>query len=369
MVDLHGQYLEIKEEIDYSMAQVIQNCSFVGGAAVQNFCHELGAYLGVKHVTGCGNGTDALVIALMALNLQPGDEVITASHTFVATAEAIALRGLTPVFVDIDPNTYTIDVSAAEHAITRRTRCIMPVHLYGQSANMEPLMQLAQKHNLFIIEDNAQAIGADYRFTNGKTQKTGSIGHIGCTSFYPSKNLGCYGDGGAVFTNNNELGEKIRLIANHGQRTKYDSTMIGVNSRLDALQAVVLSAKLKHLDHYNNRRRKAALFYDQAFAPYPHIITPYRAPYSTHVFHQYTLRVPAGRDHLKDALQERGIPTMIYYPIPIHRQQAYLDYGYTQGSLPITEQMAEQVISLPIHTQMTEEELQYITQTVIELLA
>lgn len=367
MVDLHGQYLKIKDEIDAGIAQVINTCSFVGGPAVNNFCRALETYLGVKHVIGCANGTDALHIALMALNLQPGDEVITASHTFVATAEAIALLGLKPVFVDVDPNTFTLNPDAVERAITHKTRCIMPVHIYGQSAHMEPLLQLASRYNLYVVEDNAQAIGASYRHTNGTTQKTGTLGHIGCTSFYPSKNLGCYGDGGAMFTNNDELAEKMRLIANHGQRTKYDSTLIGVNSRLDALQAVVLLAKLKHLDEYNRQRQQAAAFYDRAFANHPLLAIPYRAPYSTHVFHQYTLIVKGNRNALKDALQEHGIPTMIYYPIPVHLQQAYLQYGYAQGSLPVTEQLAQQVISLPIHTEMDEQQLHFITQTVMQL--
>lgn len=243
----------------------------------------------------------------------------------------------------------------------------MPVHIYGQSAHMEPLLQLASRYNLYVVEDNAQAIGASYRHTNGTTQKTGTLGHIGCTSFYPSKNLGCYGDGGAMFTNNDELAEKMRLIANHGQRTKYDSTLIGVNSRLDALQAVVLLAKLKHLDEYNRQRQQAAAFYDRAFSNHPLLAIPYRAPYSTHVFHQYTLIVKGNRNALKDALQEHGIPTMIYYPIPVHLQQAYLQYGYAQGSLPVTEQLAQQVISLPIHTEMDEQQLHFITQTVMQL--
>jgi len=369
MVDLAGQYLKIKDEIDSSMARIIETCAFVGGPAVNDFCQSLASYLDVNHVIGCGNGTDALMIAMMALDLKPGDEVITASHTFVATAEAIALLGLTPVFVDVQPDTFTIDIAAVEKAITLRTRCIMPVHLYGQSANMEKLLQIAQKHGLYIIEDNAQAIGADYRFSNGTTQKTGTIGHIGCTSFYPSKNLGCYGDGGAIFTNDDLLAEKIRLIANHGQRTKYDSSVIGVNSRLDALQAVVLSAKLKKLDDYNQSRIQVADYYDNAFKGCENIITPYRAPYSTHVFHQYTLCVTGNRDELKQALQDRGIPTMIYYPIPIHLQQAYHGYGYPKGSLPVTEHLAQQVISLPIHTEMNEDQLEYISQTLLDLVS
>lgn len=368
MVDLHGQYLKIKDEIDEGIARIINTCSFVGGAAVTDFCNSLANYLQVKHVVGCGNGTDALVIALMALDLERGAEVITPSHTFVATAEAIALLGLKPVFVDIDPNTFTLDVAAVEQAITPLTRCIMPVHIYGQSANMEPLLDLAQKHKLYVVEDNAQAIGADYHFKNGATQKTGTLGHIGCTSFYPSKNLGCYGDGGAIFTNSDTLAEKMRLIANHGQRTKYDSSVIGVNSRLDAIQAVVLNAKLKHLDTYNLLRNEVAEYYDQAFAGHPNITIPYRCPYSTHVFHQYTLTIKGNRNALKDGLQERGIPTMIYYPIPVHLQQAYLGYGYAKGSLPITEQLAEQVISLPIHTEMDETQLNFIAQSVIELM-
>lgn len=369
MVDLLGQYLKIKEEIDEKMARIIETCAFVGGPAVHEFNLSLAKYLGVKHVTGCGNGTDAIMIALMALDLKPGDEVITVSHTFVATAEAIALLGLKPVFVDVLPDTYTIDPKAIENAITSRTRCIMPVHLYGQSADMEAVMKIALTHDLYVIEDNAQAIGADYIFKDGSRQKTGTIGHIGCTSFYPSKNLGCYGDGGAIFTNDDLFAEKIRLIANHGQQTKYDSTMIGVNSRLDALQAVVLSTKLKSLNRYNESRLRVADFYDEAFKNAENITVPFRVSYSTHVFHQYTLCINGDRDALKQALQEQGIPTMIYYPIPIHLQKAYLPLGYAKGSLPVTEHLAKQVISLPIHTEMTHEQLQYIAQTVLNLIA
>lgn len=369
MVDLRGQYLKLKPQIDEAIANIINNTAFIGGKAVQDFAANLAQYLHSNSVIPCGNGTDALQIALMALNLQQGDEIITASHTFVATAEVIALLGLKPVFVDIDPDTFTIDTAQIEAAITNRTRVIIPVHLFGQSADMETIMAIAKKHNLYVIEDNAQAIGADYRFTNGTIQKTGTIGDIGCTSFYPSKNLGCYGDGGAVFTNNPHLAQQMHLIANHGQRVKYDSDVVGINSRLDGIQAVVLAAKLPHLDQYIAARQQAAAYYDAAFAQHPNIKIPQRASYSSHVFHQYTIYIQGNRDQLKQALEQKGIPTMIYYPIPVHLQKAYQYLGYKSGSLRHTEYAAAQTISLPMHTELTQEQCQYIADTVITLAA
>lgn len=369
MVDLRGQYLKLKPQIDEAIANIINNTAFIGGKAVQDFAANLAQYLHSNSVIPCGNGTDALQIALMALNLQQGDEIITASHTFVATAEVIALLGLKPVFVDIDPNTFTIDTTQIEAAITTRTRVIIPVHLFGQSADMETIKAIAKKHNLYVIEDNAQAIGANYYYTNGTTQKTGTIGDIGCTSFYPSKNLGCYGDGGAVFTNNPHLAQQMHLIANHGQRVKYDSDVVGINSRLDGIQAVVLAAKLPHLDQYIVARQQAAAYYDAAFAQHPNIKIPQRASYSSHVFHQYTIYIQGNRDQLKQALEQKGIPTMIYYPIPVHLQKAYQYLGYKSGSLRHTEYAAAQTISLPMHTELTQEQCQYIADTVITLAA
>lgn len=369
MVDLRGQYLKLKPQIDEAIANIINNTAFIGGKAVQDFAANLAQYLHSNSVIPCGNGTDALQIALMALNLQQGDEIITASHTFVATAEVIALLGLKPVFVDIDPDTFTIDTAQIEAAITNRTRVIIPVHLFGQSADMETIMAIAKKHKLYVIEDNAQAIGANYYYTNGTTQKTGTIGDIGCTSFYPSKNLGCYGDGGAVFTNNPHLAQQMHLIANHGQRVKYDSDVVGINSRLDGIQAVVLAAKLPHLDQYIAARQQAAAYYDAAFAQHPNIKIPQRASYSSHVFHQYTIYIQGNRDQLKQALEQKGIPTMIYYPIPVHLQKAYQYLGYKSGSLRHTEYAAAQTISLPMHTELTQEQCQYIADAVITLAA
>lgn len=367
MVDLHRQYLRLKEEIDAAVLGVIESGQFVGGPMVRCFADSLAGYLGVKHVIPCANGTDALQIAIMALGLQPGDEIISVGFTFVATTEVIALLGLKPIFVDIDPRTYTIDVNQIERAITPRTKCIVPVHLYGQCADMEAIMALADKYGLYVIEDNAQAIGADYRMSDGTQHKAGTIGHLGCTSFYPSKNLGCYGDGGAVFTNNDRLAENLQMIANHGQREKYTSDVVGVNSRLDGIQAAVLQSKLPHLDEYNRARQEAADFYDHSFAQHDRLTIPYRAPYSTHVFHQYTLLTDNSidRDALREQLQQKGVPTMVYYPIPTHLQKAYAQFGYRPGDLPITEHAAQKVISLPMHSEMTKEELTYIVESVL----
>lgn len=366
MVDLSAQYQKIKPAIDDAIAEVINTTAFINGPAVGHFAQELGAYLGAAHVIPCANGTDALQIALMALGLQPGDEVITPSFTYIATTEVIALLGLTPVFVEVDPQTFCIDVSAIEAAITPRTKAIVPVHLYGQAADLNAIMALAQKHDFFVVEDNAQAIGSDYHLTNGSVQKTGTIGHIGCTSFFPSKNLGCYGDGGALYTQNAELAKKIKMIANHGQEQKYVHDVVGCNSRLDTIQAAVLRIKLRQLDNYIDARRAVAAAYDAAFAQIPGVEIPFRAPDSKHVFHQYTLKLSGhSRDALQAHLQAAGIPSMIYYPIPAHRQKMFAAFDLQDLHLPLTEQLCGQVISLPIHTEMDEQQLQYIIDNVI----
>ncbi len=369
MVDLIGQYEKIRAEIDKAVLDVIRSSAYINGPDVKEFQKELENYLSVKHVIPCANGTDALQIAMMALNLQPGDEVITASFTYVATAEVIALLKLKPVLVDVYPDTFDIDVDAMEKAITPKTKAIVPVHLFGQCANMEAIMQVAKKHNLYVIEDTAQAIGADYTFTNGQKQKAGTIGTIGCTSFFPSKNLGCYGDGGAMFTNDDELAKKLKMIANHGQSVQYVHDEIGVNSRLDTIQAAILRIKLKHLDEYANARNAVADFYDSAFRGNEKIKTPVRTKNSNHVFHQYTLKLNGvDRQKLRDFLASKDIPSMIYYPIPLHMQKAYMDERYKPGMFPVTEKLCECVLSLPIHTEMSEETLKYITDGVLEFL-
>ena len=369
MVDLIGQYEKIRTEIDKAVIDVIRSSAYINGPDVKEFQKELENYLSVKHVIPCANGTDALQIAMMALNLQPGDEVITASFTYVATAEVIALLKLKPVLVDVYPDTFDIDVDAMEKAITAKTKAIVPVHLFGQCANMEAIMQIAKKHNLFVIEDTAQAIGADYTFANGQKQKAGTIGTIGCTSFFPSKNLGCYGDGGAMFTNDDELAKKLKMIANHGQSVQYVHDEIGVNSRLDTIQAAILRIKLKHLDEYANARNAVADFYDNAFKGNEKIKTPVRTKNSNHVFHQYTLKLNGvDRQKLRDFLASKDIPSMIYYPIPLHMQKAYMDERYKPGMFPVTEKLCECVLSLPIHTEMSEETLKYITNGVLEFL-
>ena len=370
MVDLKTQYAHLKNEIDREMQEVFDSCIFIGGPKVNTFRENLEQYLGVKHVIPCANGTDALQIAMMALGLKPGDEVIVPAFTYVATAEVIALLGLTPVMTDVDPGTMNITPALVEAAITPRTRAIVPVHLFGQSADMAPIMELAQKHKLFVIEDNAQAIGADYRFgpDAGETKKTGAIGHFGCTSFFPSKNLGCYGDGGALMTNDDALAAKARMIANHGQSKMYYHDEIGVNSRLDAMQAVILNAKLKHLDSYNAARRKAADYYDRVFSQIPSLKIPARSANSSHVFHQYTLQITAPnpsqvREDIKAYLLEQGIPAMIYYPVPLYKQPAYAHY-WKGGELPVTEALCASVFSLPMHSEMTDEILARITGAV-----
>jgi len=369
MVDLKGQYEKIKTEVDEGIQNVINSTAFINGPQVKEFQADLERYLNVKHVIPCANGTDALQIAMMALGLKPGDEVITASFTYVATAEVIGLLGLTPVLVDVYPDTFDIDVEAIERNITPKTKAIVPVHLFGQCADMERIMALAKKHNLYVIEDVAQAIGADYTFKNGTTQKAGTIGNVGCTSFFPSKNLGCYGDGGALYTNDSELAQKIKMIAHHGQSVQYVHDVLGVNSRLDTIQAVVLKAKLKHLNEYAAARNRAADFYDKAFANEPKIKIPVRAKNSTHVFHQYTIQLNGvDRAKLREQLAERGIPAMIYYPIPLHMQKAYKSERYKEGDFPVTEKLCASVLSLPMHTELDEEALNFITSTVLELI-
>ncbi|MCE3258486.1 MAG: putative PLP-dependent enzyme involved in cell wall biosis [Bacteroidetes bacterium] len=369
MVDLKGQYEKIKDEVDAGIMNVINSTAFINGPAVKEFQANLEKYLGVKHVIPCANGTDALQIAMMALGLKPGDEVITADFTYVATAEVIGLLGLTPVLVDVYPDTFDIDLEAVEKSITPKTKAIVPVHLFGQCADMERLMAIAKKHNLYVIEDVAQAIGADYKFKDGTVKKAGTIGHIGCTSFFPSKNLGCYGDGGAMYTNDDDLAQKLRMIAHHGQSVQYVHDVLGVNSRLDTLQAVVLNAKLKRLDQYAAARNKAADFYDKAFAGHPKLKTPVRAKNSTHVFHQYTLQLNGvDRSKLKEALAEKGIPAMIYYPIPLHKQKAFKSDRNKDGSFPVTEKLCASVLSLPMHTELDEDTLNYITKTVLDLI-
>ena len=363
MVDLGKQYQEIKDELDQAVLDCIRSGMYINGPAVKSFQADLENYLGVKHVIPCANGTDALQIALMALNLKAGDEVIVPSFTYVATAEVIGLLKLKPVMVDVDPSTFNITADKIKAAITPRTRAIVPVHLFGQSADMEPIMEVAEAYNLKVIEDNAQAIGADYTFKNGKKQKAGTIGDIGCTSFYPSKNLGCYGDGGAMFTNNDQLAAKLRMIANHGQSKRYYHQMIGVNSRLDSIQAAILGIKLKRLDQYCSARQKVASFYDEAFKKYAELAIPVRQHNSTHVFHQYTLKITNGkRDQLKEDLSDRGVPSMIYYPVPLYKQEAFKSFVDDQTELPATELLCDSVISLPIHSNMDEETLQYIVQ-------
>lgn len=366
MVDLSAQYHKIKPAIDQAIAGVLANSMFIGGPEVNAFADELGEYLGAAHVIPCANGTDALQIALMALGLKPGDEVITPSFTYIATTEVIALLGLTPVFVEVNPQTFCIEPAAIEAAITPRTRAIVPVHLYGQAADMNAIMELAQKYNLCVVEDNAQAIGSDYHLADGRVQKTGTIGHIGCTSFFPSKNLGCYGDGGALYTQDAELARKIKMIANHGQEVKYVHDVVGCNSRLDAVQAAVLRIKLRQLDNYIDARREVAAAYDDAFARVPGVAIPFRAADSKHVFHQYTLKLTGhSRDALQAHLQAVGIPSMIYYPIAAHRQKMFAAFDLQNLHLPLTETLCEQVISLPIHTEMDEQQLHYIIENVL----
>ncbi len=362
MVNLKSQYHNLKPLIDAAMEEVCESTAFINGPKVRQFAQNLEQYLGVKHVIPCANGTDALQIALMALGLKPGDEVITPSFTYVATVEVVALLGLTPVFVDVDRDSFTMSMDDLKSKITDKTKAIIPVHLYGQCANMEEVMKIAKDKSIPVIEDTAQAIGSDYTFADGTTKKAGTMGNVGTTSFFPSKNLGCYGDGGAMFTDDDALAEKLRMVANHGQSKRYVHDMVGCNSRLDSLQAAILDIKLPHLDGYNQARQRVANHYNQAFADMEGVITPHISSYSTHVYHQYTLILEnADRDKVIAALAEAGIPAMIYYPIPCHEQKMFTDLGVTTGSLPNTDYLKTRVISLPIHTEMSDEELNYIS--------
>ena len=357
MVDLQGQYQKIKSEIDQAIQHVIDKANFINGEDVQLFAKNLAAYCGVKHVITCANGTDALQIALMALNLQKGDEIIIPAFTYVATAEVIALLGYTPVMVDVDEKYFNITAELIEKAISPKTKAVVPVHLFGQSCDMEPILSLAQKHNLYVVEDNAQAIGAIYTFSDGKKKQTGAMGHIGCTAFFPSKNLGCYGDGGALFTNDDAIAEKLRMIANHGQEKKYYHKVIGCNSRLDTLQAAILNVKLKYLDHYSQARYNAASYYTEHLKNMDNLITPAEMPRTTHVYHQYTLQIKNGkRDQLKQHLENSGIPAMIYYPLPLQQQEAFKNTAKAGGNLHVAQQLSDTVLSLPMHTELTKEE-------------
>jgi len=369
MVDTKSQYQKIKKEVDQAVIGVLESSVFIGGKVLGDFVDHLAAYNGSKHVIPCANGTDALQIAMMAFDLQPGDEVITPSFTYIATVEAAAVLKLKPVFVEVNKDTFCIDPVAIEKAITSKTKAIVPVHLYGQSADMEAIMAIAKKHNLFVIEDNAQAIGCDYTFSDGTVKKTGSIGHIGTTSFYPSKNLGAYGDGGAIFTDDDTLAAKLKMIAHHGQSKRYYHDVVGCNSRLDAIQAAILDIKLKHLDGYIGARRKAADYYDTAFANHAKITTPYRAANNKHVFHQYTLTLEGvDRDGLHSFLAEKGVPSMIYYPVPCHKQKMFDAFGGSGYTLPLTDWLTERVISLPMHTEMEEEQQAFIAAKVLEFV-
>ena len=378
MVDLYGQYQHIKEPIDSSIINVLETTAFINGPEVQQFQKELEEYLDVKHVIPCANGTDALQIAMMGLGLKPGDEVITADFTFAATVEVIALLQLTPVLVDVDPVTFNIDVDGIRNAITPNTRAIVPVHLFGLTANMDEIMAIAEEHNLYVIEDNAQGIGADYISKDGTRRKTGTIGHVASTSFFPSKNLGCYGDGGAIFTNDDNLAHIIRGIVNHGMYVRYHHDVVGVNSRLDSIQAAVLRVKLPHLDRYNTSRKKAATKYTQAFKTVEQIIAPKNCETckgetyedcNCHVFHQYTLKLQnTDRDALVEHLNAKGIPCGVYYPIPLHLQKAYRDNRYKEEDFPVTNQLVKEVISLPMHTELDDEQIDYIAKTVIDFI-
>ncbi len=365
MVDLKSQYEKIKEEIATGIQNCLDNTAYINGPAVKEFQQAFEKYLGVKHVIPCANGTDALQIALMALDLKPGDEVICPAFTYVATAEVIGLLGLVPIMVDVDVDTFNISLDHLDQYVTPKTKVIVPVHLYGQSADMEQILAFAKKHNLYVVEDNAQAIGSDYTFADGSSKKTGTIGEIGCTSFFPSKNLGCYGDGGAIMTNDDELAAKIRMIANHGQEKKYYHKVLGCNSRLDTLQAEVLKVKLKHLDEYAAARNKMADYYDQNLAEISEIEVPKRSASSNHVFHQYTLKIKNGkRDALQQYLAENKIPSMIYYPLPLYKQEAFQQYVGADFSLPVTEVLCQEVLSLPIHTEFNKESSDYVIASI-----
>ncbi|CAL2095775.1 DegT/DnrJ/EryC1/StrS family aminotransferase [Tenacibaculum sp. 190524A02b] len=370
MVDLQSQYQQIKDTVDTSIQEVLNSSAYINGPYVKQFQADLEEYLNVKHVIPCANGTDALQIAMMGLNLQPGDEVITVDFTFAATVEVIGLLKLTPVLVDVEADTFNMDIDALKKAITPKTKAIVPVHLFGQCANMEAILAVAKEHNLFVVEDNAQAIGADYTFSDGTVKKAGTMGTVGTTSFFPSKNLGCYGDGGAIFTNNDELAHTLRGMVNHGMYKRYYHDVIGVNSRLDSIQAAVLKTKLPLLDGYCEARRKAATYYSEAFSSNPNIITPTISNFTTHVFHQYTLRITNGkRDELHQHLLDNNIPNAIYYPVPLHAQEAYKDERYNENDFKITNQLINEVISLPMHTELDEEQLNFIIKTVRDFLS
>ncbi len=370
MVDLKGQYEQIKDTVNASIQEVLDTTAYINGPQVHAFQANLEKYLNCKHVIPCANGTDALQIAMMGLNLKPGDEVITADFTFAATVEVIALLQLTPVLVDVEIDTFNISIEAIRKAITPKTKAIVPVHLFGQTANMEEIMAIAAEHNLYVIEDNAQAIGANYQYSDGSKKKAGVIGHVASTSFFPSKNLGCYGDGGAIFTNDDQLAHTLRGIVNHGMYIRYHHDVVGVNSRLDSIQAAVLNAKLPKLDQYNDARQSAASKYSSALANHKNIVTPMvKGEKDSHVFHQYTLRiVNADRDGLMQHLLDKGIPCAIYYPIPLHAQKAYLDTRYKEEDFPVTNQLVKEVISLPMHTELDDEQIQFITGSILEFL-
>lgn len=365
MVDLQRQYTKIQPEIEQAIKGVLESASYINGPEVKSFTQELNTYMGAAHTIPCANGTDALQVAMMALGLKPGDEVISPDFTFIATVEAIALLGLTPVLVDVGPGTFNISPAAIEQAITPRTKAIVPVHLYGQCADMEALMQIAEKHKLYVIEDAAQALGAEYTFSDGRVRKAGTIGHIGCTSFFPSKNLGCYGDGGALFTNDGQIAGRIQMMVNHGSERKYYHDEIGVNSRLDSIQAAILRVKLPLLDSYNQARQAAAAYYDRAFAEIDSLQTPAKSSKSSHIYHQYTVKVQDGkRGELKEHLNSAGVPAMIYYPVPMHQQKAYNRPSFLQGDYKTSTALSEQVLSLPMHTELDEDQLAFITETV-----
>lgn len=367
MVDLKAQHEKIGSEIDAAIKSVIESTAFIKGPDVKSFEEELQEYMGVKHVISCANGTDALYLAMMVLGLKPGDEVITTNFTFIATVEVVVLLGLKLVIVDPDPGSFNISVEAVEKAITPKTKAIAPVHLFGQCANMESLMELANKHDLFVIEDAAQATGTDYFFRDGTSKKAGTIGHIGTTSFFPSKNLGCYGDGGALYTNDDALSKKLRSIANHGMKVRYHYNDIGINSRLDTIQAAILRVKLKHLSDFNNARRAVADQYDEAFAGCKSISIPERVSYSSHIFHQYTIKVNAGRrDELKEFLKSQNIPAMVYYPGPLHMQEAYSYLGYNENDFPVTTSLCKEVLSLPMHPDMEQNQIDYIILNILK---
>lgn len=369
MVDTKSQYHKIKDEVDSAVIAVMESSQFIGGKVVSRFAENLSKYHRNNFVIPCANGTDALQIAMMALDLKPGDEVITPSFTYIATVEVAALLNITPVFVDVDPKTFCIDPAAIEKAITPKTKAIVPVHLYGHAANMEAIMEIAHKYSLFVIEDNAQAIGNNYQFRDGSSKKTGTIGHIGCTSFYPSKNLGAFGDGGAIFTDDEKLAGRMLMIASHGQSRKYYHDIVGCNSRLDAMQAAILDIKLKHLDEYISARRSVADFYDKAFEGCSEITVPFKASDNNHVFHQYTILLNGiDRDNLHVELAEMGIPSMIYYPVPAHRQKMFDAFGGSKYNLPVTDWLTERVISLPVHTEMDTEQLEFITSGVLKAI-